>query len=245
MASIKWSSKGLELSHPIIAIEEMAAWLRDNGHVFDKAIEELRASWFFGERRAKEKIFARLSDTIDGSERLHLALEQSLAKLPRLIGSTSARIENAGPRALGTANNSGWLVVVPRAFVRSVYKRALFKDLAQLAELAQFRGMPERFLARKAQESETLFFRMVKKHGYYVSSNSGMIFGVHPSFDWHWGVAGHYYYGESTRLDQVLTKREDRKGFQANMKAGLKRKKTEIGVLNAQKIQEIVDSLRH
>ena len=63
--------------------------------------------------------------------------------------------------------------------------------------------------------------------------------------NWRWGgVAGHYYSGECTRLDKLLTKRKDRVRFQANMKRGLEQMKVEIGVLNQQKIHQIVKSLR-
>lgn len=246
MGYMKWTAKGLRVTSPILAIADMEVWLRYHGRaLFQTTADRLWVGWFFPRRRSRRKIIRNLSKTVNSSKPLHLALRISLGKLPSLIGYASARIEKAGPRTLGVANNAGWLVIVPRALVRKVYERALIRDLAQSAELARFDGLSTVFLTRKVLQSEELFFQMVKKHGYYVSSSTGMIFGVDASFDWRWGgVAGHYYYGECTRLDKLLTNRRDRKGFQANMEKGLRRKKEEIGVLDSQKIQQIVNSLR-
>lgn len=246
MSVIKWTAKGVRLSGPVMTREDMDAWLRSRGHkAFQNTVDRFPASWFLGEYRARQKIFLSLSTSVNDSHPLRERLQAGLAKLPALIGAASARIERVGPRTLGASNNAGWLVVVPRALVRKVYRRALVKGMSHSSDLAELPGVLSLLLARKTLESERLFFEMVKKQGHYVNSTTGMIFGVDANFDWQWGgVAGHYYYGECTRLDKLLTKRKDRVRFQANMKRGLEQMKVEIGVLNQQKIHQIVKSLR-
>ncbi|MFQ5994780.1 MAG: hypothetical protein ACE5K1_06765 [Acidiferrobacterales bacterium] len=247
MGVIRWTPKGLQLTGPIFTVADMNAWLRYSGReAYTKASEQLWGRWFLNDQRTRRRLFRRLSKAVNASGVLQLALQESLQKLPSLIGKASGRIEMNGPTTLGASNNSGWLAIVPRAFVRNVYSRILMKDLAASAELEQFDGLPNLFLTKKAMESENIFFTLVNKQGYYVNSSSGMIFSVDTNFDWNWGtVAGHYYYGESTRLDKILTKRRDRKGFEASMKGGLERKQAEIQVLNQQRIKRIVESLRH
>ncbi len=243
---IKWTSKGVRVFGPVLMREDMEAWLRSKGHnAFKSTVDRLPASWFLGGYRARRKIFLSLSRSVNDSAPLRERLQEGLAKLPSLIAAASARIERVGPTTLGASNNAGWLVVVPRGLVRRIYRRVLIKSMPHSLDLAALPGVLTLFLARKTLESERFFFEMVKRQGHYVNSTTGMIFGVDTEFDWQWGgVAGHYYYGECTRLDKLLTKRKDRLRFQANMRRGLEQKIEEIGVLNPHKIRQIVQSLR-
>jgi hypothetical protein len=247
MGVIRWAGKGLELIGRILTMEDVEAWLENEGKgLVKKRLEALAVKWLFGKRRAKSKAFSDISENVNSSEPLRLALKRSLEKLPPLIGALADHIKTKGPKQLLESNFPLGVVVVPRALVQNEYELILLTDLAEAAELSRFSGLPQLFLKDEAKKSEFAFFEMMKRGEIYtLPDRKTVLLDVDPDFDWHLTRSkGHYYCGHSDRFNVDLTHRGERKEFLEEIQTLLNQRKTKIGYFTPEEIETIAAEFR-
>lgn len=239
MGMVKWTGEGFKLLGKLLTNETVEEWLQSQGKEIAKHIlEDMTAKWFFGNARARRHARKAVLSAVNSSKPLRMALNDSLNKLPSVIGELALTVENKRITVLTKTSIFRTLIVVPRVLVVNDFTLTLLKDLANAAELKRFQALSDHFLGNQASQAERAFCDKLLRDGEWaLVGKKGIILGADDQFDWHLKyIPGHYYYGYNDIYTTDLTKRSERKVFLADLKPLLDEKMVQLGKLTKAEI---------
>ena len=245
MSAIDWNGKGLQVASKVLSTSEVKDWLETKASdLLKETADGLSNSWFNGNGRARKAIFEKTSIVINDSPTFRIALEDSLAVLPRIIRQAGSVISTRKIDGIVIQDENYSVVAIPRPTVRRLYYGKMLDELHDSAELSPFRCLPEYFLRKKSYDSEASFFKLVKKQGdKKLPTSANMIVSGDDSYKWVEGaIFGHYYWATSQHQDS-LDKPKARKEFLKQIKPMLDTLKITVGKLSVKDVERINSGL--
>jgi hypothetical protein len=246
MGVLKWTGETFNIVGRVLTAEDVERWLENGGRGYLEAGEkDLKASWFRGKPRVRDKVLAATGDATGSNGALASALRDCLNRIPGVISNRVDQITKKGDSALFKRNAVGVAVVVPRALVQDRYVRFVCSELGAAASMTEYVGLSEVFLRKRALEAESQFFHsLVKKPPFVLPSKRGLIHSVDSDFDWRtWDTHGHYYIAYGTADKPDLTKRGKRKEFISKIEPALNHIQVSLGKLSEEQLRSVVSSL--
>ena len=95
MGMLKWTGEGFKLLGKLLTNETVEEWLQSQGkEIAEHILEDMTAKWFFGNARARRHARKAVLSAVNSSKPLRMALNDSLNKLPSVIGELALTVEN-------------------------------------------------------------------------------------------------------------------------------------------------------
>jgi hypothetical protein len=191
-------------------------WIaREGKHVLREALRNTPRRWFFGETRARARMYADARTAFRPRGTFAEALKKRADDLPAVIRSCAIGIRKGAFGHMSTFDENHCLCVVPRAIIQHDFRVRLLRELASLPQVQAFRGLTEDVITAAAMDAEaSLFHHLGRRAPLIDATGHGLILEVDPEFPWKLGGSeGHYVVAWSVdeRLD--LTHRRDRRRF--------------------------------
>jgi hypothetical protein len=191
-------------------------WVLEEGKLaLRDTLRNTRQKWLFGDYRARRKLYRAARTAFRPKGTFSETLRKRASRLPTVVRACGIAIRKLGYANLCTFDSAKVLTVVPRAVVQNDFKVHLLRELTDLPQVRDFRGLPERVIASAAIEAEAVLFDHLERRAPLVDeSGRGLVMKVERDFPWKLGsVDGHYYYAYSLDEKIDLKLRKDRKRF--------------------------------
>jgi hypothetical protein len=222
-------------------------WIDDEGKTaWRRELQRTRWRWFFGHRRARRRLYRSARSAFRRGGTFSGALKKRLDQLPAKLRQAATEIQRGGYRQLCTYDAKTSLAVVPRGIVQADFKAWLQRELADLPQVRDFRGLTERILRSMAANAEVLLFDYIEKGNTLVDENGrGLIVEVDRTFRWRInGADGHYCYAHASDDKVDLTIRRERRNFLATIREASRAQNVYLRRLRAEEIAEVVDAFK-
>jgi hypothetical protein len=191
-------------------------WMsRDGKAAVREALRNTRQRWFFGERRARHRLFEEARTAFRPRSTFSEALTKRAGELPAMIRSCAIAIRRGAFGHMSTFDSDNCLCVVPRAIVQNDFRLRMLRELSSLPQVQAFRGLTEEIISRASMDAEASFFEYLGKKAPMVDATGhGLILDVDAEFPWKLGGSeGHYVFAWSNDERIDLTNRRDRRRF--------------------------------
>jgi hypothetical protein len=191
-------------------------WLaRDGKPALREALRNTRQRWFFGDSRAKRRLYAEARTAFRPRGTFAETLKKHADELPAVIRSCAVAIRKGAFGHMSTFDEENCLCIVPRAIVQNDFRVRMLRELSSLPQVQAFRGLTEGIISAAAMDAElSLFQALGKKAPLVEPKGHGLIVDVDPSFPWRLGGSeGHYVFAWTSNERLDLTHRRDRRRF--------------------------------
>jgi hypothetical protein len=213
---LRWKRGEFAITQTLLPRALFEQWILEEGKIaLRDALRNTRQRWFFGDFRARRKIYRAARTAFRRNGTFSEALRKRASRLPTVVRSCGIAIRKLGYANLCTYDSEKVLAVVPRAIVQNDFRVHLLRELTELPQVKEFKGLPERVIASAAIEAEAVLFDHLERRAPLVDeSGRGLVMKVERDFPWKLGsVDGHYYYAYSLDEKIDLKLRKDRKRF--------------------------------
>ncbi|MGH2570002.1 MAG: hypothetical protein ACRDGR_02170 [bacterium] len=172
--------------HPLLTWKDVDVWLAGPGRPFAAGLrKELRAGWFFAERRLRRRILAELGERWNKDPRFPLDVEQSLRAMPECLLECARRLATNQLLALASVDPVRRIIAVPRAAAAEALARRLHRELAPLHDVERYPGLLWSLLQRLAVETEHRQFRALRRASTAIpSAPRALILGGERKLQW-------------------------------------------------------------
>ena len=171
--------------------------------------------WFFGESRAREKLYADAKTAFRPRGTFSEALKRRADELPTVIRFCAMAIRKGAFGHMSTFDTESCLCVVPRAIIQNDFRVRMLRELSDLPQVQMFRGLTESIISSAAMDAEASLFQYLSRRAPLVEETGhGLIVEVDAEFPWKLGGSeGHYVFAWSVDQRLDLTNRRDRRRF--------------------------------
>jgi hypothetical protein len=243
---LRWKRGEFAITQTLLPRALFEQWILEEGKIaLRDALRNTRQRWFFGDFRARRKIYRAARTAFRRNGTFSEALRKRASRLPTVVRSCGIAIRKLGYANLCTYDSEKVLAVVPRAIVQNDFRVHLLRELTELPQVKEFKGLPERVIASAAIEAEAVLFDYLDRGAPLVDeSGRGLIIAVEREFAWKLGrVDGHYYYAYVLSETTDLTLRKERKRFVSSMNEVLQSQRVHLKRLPGDEITDLRSAL--
>ena len=216
LGTLGWKRDQFKVTRHPLTQTAFDHWIsKDGKNVLREALRNTRQRWFFGESRARRKLYADARTAFRPRGTFSEALKKRADELPTVIRTCAVAIRKGAFGHMSTFDADNCLCVVPRSIVQNDFRVRMLRELSLLPQVQVYRGLTEEIISGAAMDAEAgLFAFLHKKKPLVEETGHGLIVEVDAEFPWKLGGSeGHYVFAWSSdeRLD--LTNRRDRRRF--------------------------------
>ena len=216
MGALRWKRGQFAITGNLMARPVFETWIAEEGKAAMRdALRNTRCRWLFGHTRARRRLYRETRAAVRARGIFAETLRKRATRFPTVVRACGLAVRKLGYTGLCTYDAEKVLTVVPRAIVQHDFAVHLLKELNDLPQVRDYRGLTDRVIRSAAFEAEVVLFEhLVRRPPLVDETGRGLIIEVDRDFPWKIGaVNGHYYYAYSVddRID--LTHRPERRRF--------------------------------
>jgi hypothetical protein len=216
LGTLGWKRGEFKVTRNPVTQAAFDHWIsRDGKPVLREAVRNTSQRWFFGESRAKKRLFLEARTAFRPRGTFSETLKKHADELPTMIRSCAVAIRKGAFGHMSTFDEENNLCVVPRSIVQNDFRVRLLRQLSSLPQVQVYRGLTEEIVSAAAMDAEASLFQYLGRKAPMVDSTGhGLIVEVDAHFQWKLGGSeGHYVFAWTSNERLDLTNRRDRRRF--------------------------------
>ena len=216
LGTLGWKRGEFKVTRHPLTQAAFERWItRDGKYALREALRNTPQKWFFGESRAKRRLFADARAAFRPRGTFSETLKKHADELPSVIGSCAMAIRKGAFGHMSTFDEENCLCVVPRAIVQNDFRVRMIRLLSALPQVQAFHGLTEDVVSVAAMDAEASLFQALGRRAPLVEPRGhGLVVEVDPQFPWKLGGSeGHYVFAWSSNERLDLKHRRDRRRF--------------------------------
>ena len=216
MGTLGWKRDEFKVTRHPLTSTVFDHWLtRDGKAALREAVRNTRQRWFFGEMRARQRLFADARTAFRPKGTFADAMKKRADELPAVVRSCALAIRKGAFGHMSTFDPDHCVCVVPRAIVQNDFRAHMLRALSGLPQVRAFEGLTEDIVSAAAMDAEASLFRFLGKRSQVVDSTGhGLIIEVDAQFPWKLGGSeGHYVFAWTSDERMDLSGRRERRRF--------------------------------
>ncbi len=216
LGTLGWKRDEFKVTRHPLTSTAFDHWLsREGKHALREALRNTRQRWFFGETRARQRLFADARNAFRPRGTFSDAMKKRANELPTVVRSCALAIRKGAFGHMSTFDTDHCVCVVPRSIVQNDFRAHMLRALAQLPQVQAFQGLTEDIVSAAAMDAEASLFQFLGRRSHLVDSTGhGLIVEVDAAFPWKLGGSeGHYVFAWTNDERMDLSSRRDRKRF--------------------------------
>jgi hypothetical protein len=216
LGTLGWKRGEFKVTRHPLTSTAFDHWLtRDGKHALREALRNTRQRWFFGETRARQRLYADARNAFRPRGTFSDAMKKRADELPAVVRSCALAIRKGAFGHMSTFDADHCVCVVPRSIIQNDFRAHMLRALVELPQVQAFQGLTEDIVSAAAMDAEASLFQFLGRRSQLVDSTGhGLILEVDAAFPWKLGGSeGHYVFAWTSDERMDLSGRRDRKRF--------------------------------
>lgn len=216
LGTLGWKRGEFKVTRHPLTSTAFDHWLsREGKHALREALRNTRQRWFFGETRARQRLYADARNAFRPRGTFSDAMKKRADELPAVVRSCALAIRKGAFGHMSTFDSDHCVCVVPRSIIQNDFRAHLLRVLTELPQIQAFKGLTEDIVSAAAMDAEASLFQFLGRRSQLVDpTGHGLIVEVDAAFPWKLGGSeGHYVFAWTSDERMDLSSRRDRKRF--------------------------------